>query len=424
METSGSWSPDDLHVDREGGRIRIAGVLNLYSYRRILAALHQATTVQGFRDLTLDFSMTTRAYSGPMLALLVTCARLREDSDVDCSLVRPKDARLRRLFANANWAHLATPTKFGSSSWQPETVLPASRFASPDEQHEIVDKTIDAILSSPAALTRESLAAFEWAVNEVTDNVLQHADAPSGGLVQLSHYPNAKWLEFVVADAGRGIPDSIRTTRSEVSDLEALELCVRRGITRDKDVGQGNGLFGTHRAANVGEGDFEIHSGWASLRASLRAKEEGIPFHGTLVVVRLDYSDPDALWRALDIRGPRGEPFGDYVELRYEDPSDDVLSFVVKREAGSVGSRSAGKAARAKLENLMKMYPNHPVNLEFADLPLVSSSFADEFLGKLFVRMGALRFSRRIRFRGVTPTVQSLLDKAILQRVQQEADDG
>lgn len=424
METSGSSNPSGLHVDREGGRIRIAGVLNLSSYRRVLAALHQATSVRGFQDVTLDFSQTTKAFPGPMLGLLVTCARLRDESDIDCSLVRPKDGRLRRLFANANWAHLATPTKFGPSSWQPEAVLPASRFTSPDEQHEIVNTIIDAVLSSPAALARESLAAFEWAVNEITDNVLQHADALSGGLVQLSHYPNANWLEFVVADAGRGIPDSIRTTRSEMSDLEALELSIRRGITRDKDVGQGNGLFGTHRAARVGEGDFEIHSGWASLKADLQARQEGTPFHGTLVVVRLDYSDPDALWRALDIRGARGEPTGDYVELRYEDPSDDFLSFVVKREAGSVGSRSAGKAARAKLEKLMTMYPNHPVNLEFSDLPLVSSSFADEFLGKLFVRMGALRFTRRIRFRGVTPTVQALVDKAILQRVRQEADDG
>lgn len=280
------------------------------------------------------------------------------------------------------------------------------------------------MLSSPVALTRESLATFEWAVNEVIDNVLQHADAPLGGLVQLSHYPNAQWLEFVVADAGRGIPDSMRTTRSGMSDPRALELSIKRGITRDKKVGQGNGLFGTHRAATVGEGDFEIHSGHASIRTDLRATADGIPFAGTLVVVRLDYSDPEALWRALDISGTKGEPAGDYVELRYEHGRDDFLNFVVKREAGSVGSRSAGRSARRKLENLMTMYPGHLVKLDFEDVPVVSSSFADEFPGKLFVRMGALRFTSDIRVHGVSPIVQGLLDKAILQRVHQEADEG
>jgi len=413
-----------LQVNRDDNRIRIAGKLDLFSYRRVLAAIHQATTIQGFADLILDFSETTKAYPGPMLGVIATCNRFRDELDVDCSLVRPADGRLRRLFSNANWAHLATPAKFAASGWRPESVLPASRFTSPDEQHEIVNQIMDAVLSSPAPLTRGSLAAFEWAVNEVTDNVLQHADAPLGGLVQLSHYPNAQWLEFVVADAGRGIPDSIRTTRPGMSDPEALELSIKRGITRDRQAGQGNGLFGTHRAARVGEGDFEIHSGYGSLRADLQAKDEHIPFRGTLVVVRLDYSDPEALWRALDISGTKGEPAGDYVELRYEHRRDDFLNFVVRREAGSVGSRSAGKSARRKLENLMTMYPGHLVKLDFEDVPVVSSSFADEFLGKLFVRMGALRFTRDIRVHGVSPIVQGLLDKAILQRVHQEAEEG
>lgn len=53
--------------------------------------------------------------------------------------------------------------------------------------------------------------------------------------------------------------------------------------------------------------------------------------------------------------------------------------------------------ARTKLENLMRMYSGYPVNLVFADITVVSSSFADEFVGKLFVRMGALRFTREIR---------------------------
>lgn len=414
--------PSGPQVTREGSRIRIAGKLDQRSFRLLLASIHQATADKGLQKLTLDFTGTTRAYPGGMLPVLVTCARLRDEADVDFALVRPKDGELRRLFANTNWAHLATPSRFRPSSWQPESVLPASRFASPDEQHRIVDRIMDAVLSSPAAVARESLAAFEWAVNEITDNVLQHAEAPLGGLVQLGHYPNAQWLEFVVADSGRGIPDTIRTARPGMPDPDALELSIQRGITRDKRAGQGNGLFGTHRAARVGDGAFEIHSGYASLGSDLEARREKIPFPGTLVVVRLDYSDPAALWQALDIQDARLEPQGDYVQLRYERMDDETLHFVVKREAGSLGSRSAGKSARRKLEKLLSMYPDALVNLDFESVGLVSSSFADEFLGKLFIRVGALGFSRRIRFRGVTPTVQSIVDKAILQRAHQEVE--
>ena len=413
-----------LQVSSEGGRIEIAGRLDLTSFRRLLATIHQTVADKGFGEVTLDFSDATRAYPGPMLAVLATCVRLHDESDVDFFLVRPNDRKLRRLFSNANWAHIVSPQRFAPSSWQPTSVMPARWFTSPDEQHQIVDRIIDAVLSSPAELTRSSLAAFEWAVNEITDNVLQHAGSPQGGLVQLNHYPNAHWLEFAVADAGKGIPDTIRTTRSGLTDPQALELSVRQGITRDKEVGQGNGLFGTFQASRVGEGDFTIHSGYASIGSDMEAKAERVPVNGTLVVVRLDYSNPEALWHALDMRGRRGDPAGDYVELRYEHATEDSLDFVVQREAGSVGSRSAGRSARMKLEKLLAMYPAYRVRVDFADVPVISSSFADEFIGKLFVRTGALRFMRTIQFRGASPKVQSVLDRAILQRVRQEADDG
>ena len=416
-------NPSNPQVSRDGKHVRVSGPLVLDSFRRVLAAIHQ-TTAKGFAELTLDFSATNLAFPGPMLAVLAACARLRDESDMDVSLVRPRERSLRRLFANANWAHLAAPQQFAQSAWHPASVLPASRFRSPDEQREIVDRILDAVLSSPAQLERSNLAVFEWAVNEITDNVLQHADSAQGGLVQLSHYSKAKRLEFAVADAGRGIPSSMRTARPEISDSRALELAVQQGITRDKEVGQGNGLFGTHRASTLGTGDFAIHSGYASIHSDLEAREETSPVVGTLVVVSLDYSDPDALWRALDIQDTGADPAGDYVENRYEAETEDVLRFVVRREASSVGSRSSGRLARAKLENLMAMYPNHPVNVDFGDISVVSSSFADEFLGKLFVRMGALRFMGAIRLRGMSPPVRAVLDRAILQRTQQEAEDG
>ena len=412
-------NPSNLHVSGEGGHVRISGNLLPASFRPVLAAIHQMIE-KGFANITLDFSATTLAFPGPMLAVLAACIRIRDESDIDVSLVRPADRSLQRLFANANWAHLAAPQRFAQSAWHPASVLPASRFRSPDEQRKIVDRILDAVLSSPARLARSNLAVFEWAVNEITDNVLQHADSEQGGLVQLSHYSSSQRLEFAVADAGQGIPTTMRTTRPDVSDPVALELAVRRGITRDKEVGQGNGLFGTHRASTVGSGDFVIHSGYASIQRDLEAREQTSPVAGTLVVVSLDYSDPEALWRALDIQDTGADPAGDYVENRYEAEAEDILRFEVRLEAGSVGSRSSGKLARTKLENLMAMYPNHPVNVDFGDISVVSSSFADEFLGKLFVRLGALRFMSAIRLRRMSPPVRAVLDHAILQRAGQE----
>lgn len=413
----------NLQVDRAGNRIRIAGVLVLRSFRRVLAAIHQATHDEGLTDVTLDLSSTTYAAPGPMLAVLAACDRLRDETDVNFSLIRPTEGVVRRLFSNANWAHLLAPSRFPRSTWNPTDVMPARRFTSPDEQGGIVNGILDAMLSSGAGLSRESLWAFEWAINEITDNVLQHANCPQGGLVQLSQYSGRQEVEFVVADAGRGIPTTMRTARTEISDAEALTLSIERGITRDNDAGQGNGLFGTQRAARVGTGRFAIHSGYASVGSDFDARMEATPVGGTLVVVRLDYSDPHALWRAIPALDGLRELSGDYVENRYEHETDDVLHFVVKQEADSVGSRSAGRLVRSKLQSLMSMYPNYPVHVDFDGIAVISSSFADEFLGKLFVRIGALRFMNTIHLRGVSPAVRSLLDQAIFQRVRQETDE-
>ena len=67
------------------------------------------------------------------------------------------------------------------------------------------------------------------------------------------------------------------------------------------------------------------------------------------------------------------------------------------------------------------MNPGHRVVVDMSDVPLVSSSFADEVFGKLFVELGALRFMRSVDLLGLAGTVSWLIDKAILQRSTDEA---
>jgi anti-sigma regulatory factor (Ser/Thr protein kinase) len=37
---------------------------------------------------------------------------------------------------------------------------------------------------------RQQLKALEWALNEITDNVLNHAESPTGGIVQIQSFTN------------------------------------------------------------------------------------------------------------------------------------------------------------------------------------------------------------------------------------------
>lgn len=64
-----------------------------------------------------------------------------------------------------------------------------------------------------------------------------------------------------------------------------------------------------------------------------------------------------------------------------------------------------------------------PIVIDWSDIPIISSSFADEFIGKLFLELGLIAVSSKTRNIGMEPIIHGLLDKAISQRLTQANDD-
>jgi hypothetical protein len=249
-----------------------------------------------------------------------------------------------------------------------------------------------------------------------------HAQSSVGGLVHLTNFVDRRRVEVIVADPGVSIPRTLRQGFPALkSDSDALEQAIREGVTRDPRVGQGNGLYGSYRIAEASGGYFYIHSGYAFLEASkgyLKIWTETLPFNGTLVVSGMDYSDPRVLADALQFQGQRFSPT-DYIETKYELDADGVLPFILDRECATFGSRDAGAPVRRKLINLYRMGRGvTAIEIRLSDVPLMSSSFADEVFGKLFIEFGPMEFMRGIRLVGANPTIQELINRAILQRSQ------
>ncbi len=388
---------------------------------RPLVGLHQAVQDAGYRDLVLDFSRCTAAFAGPMLALCAQIMRLQH-SRVDVQLNWPKDEKLARLFRNANWAHFIEPRNCPPSEFKGHSQVPATHFSNGEEQQRAVNRIVNAILGAIPDLNRKELSALEWSINEITDNVLNHSQSPIGGLVQVSTFQRTrKRVEYIVADAGVGIPNTLRTTRPELnSDAAALEQAIREGVTRDKNVGQGNGLYGSYQICSHSNGFFQLESGYGKLmftdRDGLRIGTERIPYEGTLVAAQIDFSVPHLLEEALQFNGKTHQTV-DYVELRYEQHGTEDLLFKVSEESLSFGSRVAGAPVRKKLLNLARMCPNQRIVIDFENVSLVSSSFADEVVGKLFAELGPLSFMQRFQFQRIDPTVRQLVDRAIAQRM-------
>jgi hypothetical protein len=409
---------DTGHPLPPGATISFPSDFNIACLRQFVAAIYRAYHQFGYQDVFLDFAACERADPAPMVGLIAYCRSLRR-AEIDFIPILPDSPYLRRLFLNSNWAHSLAPSEHPESDFRSRTQVPVLTFTNADEQKVAVDRLIDCILSCVNGYSREHLKAIEWSVNEITDNVLMHSNCPDGGVLQLTSKQNAKLIEFVVADAGDGIPKSLGSSRFHISsDVEALSRAIEQGVTRDQAIGQGNGLWGSYRIALKSGGKFDIHSGYATLyytaNAGMHTRSEQVPYIGTLVHCCINYGTRLILDDILGL-DRKFDPT-DRVELLYEVDSGDSIEFKLKDEAESLGSRLAGKKVRTKLHNLVSCSRSR-IDVDFSGVNLISSSFADEVFGKLFLQLGPIDFGQRIMLSKVQSTVKLLVDKAISQRV-------
>lgn len=409
----------NLLYQRSDNLIALAGTVGIKDFRKVLAIIHKIVNDLRYPELTLDFSSCEAAFPGAMLPICSYAMALR-DARIETNIVLPTNERLARLFINTNWAHFIEPRRYDMSKRLGQNQVPTLSFKNSEEQNACVDRLVSGMLSAVSGLHRTDFAAVEWALNEITDNVLNHSESRIGGIVQLSIFEKKKrGVEFTVCDAGIGIPKSLREAKPEIhSDIEALEAAIKEGVTRNKITNQGNGLYGSFEICNVSGGSFDIHSGNAYLalhNKELSIKSENIPFDGTLVDARIDFSNSSLLEEALKFKGKKHIPI-DFIENRYEEDSLQKIAFVMSQESRSFGSRLAAKPVKIKLANLIEMCKGQKIQIDFSEISVISSSFADEVFGKLFLELGPMRFMGTMEFINSSDTILNLIDRAIKQR--------
>jgi hypothetical protein len=79
--------------------------------------------------------------------------------------------------------------------------------------------------------------------------------------------------------------------------------------------------------------------------------------------------------------------------------------------------RSSGLTIGSDVDALVGFLEGNKVVVDFVDIHLVSSSFADEVFGKLFLDLGPIDFSNKLQLKNMDATVKLLVEKAITQRM-------
>ncbi len=226
----------------------------------------------------------------------------------------------------------------------------------------------------------EFLPALEWAVNEVIDNVYNHACITTPAAICGQFYPKNKRLEIAIVDSGRGIKASLAESFDLPDDEAAIGKAMQRGITRNKDEGQGNGLAGTREIVLKNGGSLRVWSGNSQYHIS-KGVEQGfhrIPtMQGTGVLIKLNTEN------AVDLSDTFiGESDWSYINVLCEE-IEESGSLKVSEEVINTFTREAARRLRLKVESLLPEMEG-PLVLDFQNVDMATSSFMDELFGKLY----------------------------------------
>lgn len=272
---------------------------------------------------------------------------------------------------------------------------------------------------------------LNWCIYEVLDNVFQHSQAPAG-YVMMQLHRNTRQCVISVSDSGVGIHRAMAigasSGRISFADIrtadQAIAYAVQQGVTSKGKLNQGNGLFGLSRSVDINGGVLNIHSGkgsW-SLKEDKVVHSESDPWrpllsledhHGTTVDWQLNCETKVSIGEVLGSRSSSS----DLVESI--ETIDGYHELDASELESSIGSRKHGSEIRTRISNYLAAGAPQIV-LNMTRLDTVSSSFADEVLGKLAAEMGEMDFKKRIVIVGASTTNRQLIARAIELRAATE----
>jgi anti-sigma regulatory factor (Ser/Thr protein kinase) len=282
----------------------------------------------------------------------------------------------------------------------------------------------------PEPQLEDTRLTIRYVIVELLRNVVQHSHALQGGFVAADLWNEERgrpMLQLAVADAGIGIPASLRTLHPNLSDPEAaLEKSLWPHISGTFEEGltgtqqnAGMGLFFIAEMAKLTGGTLLIATRGATLLLSGWVDEEGNPdlhfieprgvgFPGTLVVFELPVGgvvDYPALIETIKERAKQRTPQrAIHRWIRFDPAPAEATVFEIQKQA----ENTPNAIALAQNEITPRILRREPIVLDFSGLRILTQSYLHSLLFEPLRLAWALRTP--IYVRNVEPAVRSNLE--------------
>ena len=99
------------------------------------------------------------------------------------------------------------------------------------------------------------------------------------------------------------------------------------------------------------------------------------------------------------------------------------ISYKISERSEGTGTRESAIRVKNEVLNILAE-EQKPVTLDFSGVEVISSSFADELIAKLFLSLGLFQFNNLIKIRGLDSSQQNILQRSVLQRIIEDIHDS
>lgn len=296
------------------------------------------------------------------------------------------------------------------------------KYNSPEEVANIVTALVN-YLNTKVVCAKGVVEAFEWTVNEVMDNVIQHSCSEYGYIICTA--TSGSHISVAIYDNGIGILKSFQNSKYRFkSSHDAIMAAMQEETTSNPEIGQGNGLWGMSKLIANNKGVLSILSSNASVSIdehnNVYKREKNVtiytsrPFSaGTLVDFQFQCNNGISM----------SEVFGaNYImtNLNLEALEDERnrIHINVKDFSFGYATRQAGERARTMTINYATQSDmKQQIVIDFEGVGIVASSFADEYLGKLVQYYGFIQFNNLFKIINISENNMAIINRSIMQRI-------
>lgn len=291
--------------------------------------------------------------------------------------------------------------------------LPLRLIGNDSDAYDVVMEMCD-LITHQFDNARLFVPAFEWASFEIIHNIVTHSEAPVPGAVMAQYFPNKNRLDLAVCDVGRGILSSLSESYPLTGHGHAISTALKRGVTRNQNVGAGNGLSGSLDIMRWNDGGLDIWTGDVCYRVK-DGRERGftrIPqAPGTGVMFSFNTNRPVDLHQTWLACADEGVYF-----VTAAVKVEKAGGLLVREECENTFARPPAERLRRKILSILPELEG-PLVLDFDGVERASGSFLDELLGRLALTMGKESFKERIGFVNMSMLLRDLAYVQIAQRV-------